>query len=344
MCLSRTAPHSTDDCAVVTQVDRFPAGTQPDRHSISILHLAVKHGISRRRALGLLGMMTTGIAGACGPGGGTIPVATAVNPLIKPRAVGDLTVVRASSELAVGRNRFAMGLIDARNQPISTGAVEIGFFKVDATTGEAEKRFASPATFRAVELLNKGLWVSTVTFPEPGAWGAEAALRRDSAAPIAARLSFEVLPRFSAPGYGDRGPRSQTATPGSVGGDLPRICSNSPPCDLHGTSLDELLANGRPTVLLFATPAFCTSATCAPELTAVRELRGKGYADRVNFHHVEIYRFPFEEGKPVQAVEDWKLPSEPWVFVLDGQGVVRDRFEGAAPVEEIEPALRVVLS
>src|SRR5438132_3059095 len=76
------------------------------------------------------------------------PVPTAVNPLIKPRATNgaELTPVLASSELALGRNRFAVGLIDAQNQSITSGQVHLEFFKLNGQT--AEKRSEADAVFR----------------------------------------------------------------------------------------------------------------------------------------------------------------------------------------------------
>jgi len=35
---------------------------------------------------------------------------------------------------------------------------------------------------------------------------------------------------------------------------------------------------------------------------------------------------------------------EPATFVVDKSGMVRDRLEGAAPVEELEPSLKALLS
>jgi hypothetical protein len=129
-----------------------------------------------------------------------------------------------------------------------------------------------------------------------------------------------------------------------VGGDVSHICSNSPPCELHQLSVAGALeAGNKPLVVVFATPALCTSQLCAPELEAILQLHGT-YADRANFVHVEIYEYPFDGQHEVSAVDEWKLPSEPWAFVIDRGGVVRDRFEGAAPVEELEPALQAVLT
>jgi hypothetical protein len=39
----------------------------------------------------------------------------------------------------------------------------------------------------------------------------------------------------------------------------------------------------------------------------------------------------------------WRIPSEPWVWVIDKAGVVRVRFEGPVVAAEIEPELKKVL-
>ncbi len=271
------------------------------------------------------------------------PSPTPDNSLVQPRAAGaDLVAVQASSELAVGRNRFVVGLIDGQNQPISQGAVHLDFFKV--TGAAAQKKSGVDAVFRSVGHA-RGVWVSQAAFDEVGPWGAEVSLRSgDGGAPKVTRMNFEVQARFSAPDYGDAAPQSPSATPADVGGDVSHICTHVPPCGLHEVSLATALEAGQqPVVVAFATPAFCTSATCGPQLDAVLQLQ-QVYATRATFVHVEIYRYPFEQLQPAQAVEEWKLPSEPWTFVVDRGGVVRDRFEGIAPIDELEPALKAVLA
>jgi hypothetical protein len=268
---------------------------------------------------------------------------TAANPLVKPRASGaPLTAVQASSELAVGRNRFAIGLIDESNQPVVSGSVNVEFFKLQGN--DAQKRADSPAVFRSVGGASKGIWVAPATFPEVGPWGAQVTLDAGDGNPKVARMTFQVREQFSAPGYDAPAPRSASPTDKDVGGDTSHICSNSPPCDLHSLSIADALQPGtRPLVVLFATPALCTSATCAPELQAVQQLHGS-YAEQANFIHVEIYQYPFDGLKTARTVDEWHLPSDPWTFIVDKAGIVRDRFEGAAPVEELEPSLKAVLS
>lgn len=275
----------------------------------------------------------------------TAAVPTATNPLIKPRATGaSLTAVQASSELAQGRNRFTLGLIDDRNQPVTSGKLNVEFFKLIAASGQAEKRSETAAVFRSVGGASKGVWVAQAMFPETGQWGAQATLDAGDGSPKTARLNFQVLPKFSAPGYDDPAPRSVSQTARDVGGDTSRLCSNTPPCNLHDLSIADALAPGqKPLVVLFATPALCTSATCAPELQAIQQLQSI-HAEAANFIHIEIYQYPFDGQRTVPTVDEWHLPSEPWTFVVDKTGIVRDRFEGAAPADELEPALKGVLS
>jgi hypothetical protein len=306
--------------------------------------------LTRRRLTHLLATGTVAsLLAACqtaasNPPQGPAAAPTAANPLIKPRAAGaPLTAVQASTELAQGRNRFAIGLIDDRNQPVVAGSVNVEFFKLLAS-GQAEKRFESPAVFRSVGGASKGIWVAPTSFPETGGWGAQVTVSAADAAPRTSRMSFQVRDQFSAPGYDAPAPRSISVTDKDVGGDTSHICSNSPPCELHTLSIADALQPGqKPLVVLFATPALCTSATCAPELQAVQQLNSS-YAEKANFIHVEIYQYPFDGQHTARTVDEWNLPSDPWTFIVDRTGIVRDRFEGAAPVEELEPSLNSVLS
>jgi hypothetical protein len=304
--------------------------------------------VSRRQfVLTLLGGAVGSLLGACqAPASqqAPAPAPTAANPLVKPRASGaELTAVQASTELAQGRNRFAMGLIDARNQPISTGNVKVEFFKLLAN-GQAEKRADGTAVFRSVGAASKGIWVTPVTFADTGQWGAQVSLDAGDGASKVARMNFQVASKFSTPGYDEPAVRSVSPTDRDVGGDTSHICSNSPPCSMHTLSISDALTPGeKPLLLLFATPALCTSATCAPELEAVQQLHST-YSEKANFIHVEIYQYPFDGLHTARTVDEWHLPSDPWTFVIDKAGIVRDRFEGAAPVEELEPSLKSVLS
>jgi hypothetical protein len=106
----------------------------------------------------------------------------------------------------------------------------------------------------------------------------------------------------------------------------------------------DTLAAGTPFVVAFATPKFCASRTCGPTVEIVDAVRRRFANDDVRFIHVEVY----EDNDPQKGVnrwmKEWKLPSEPWVFVVDGDGVIRERFEGSTSVAELSDAVRGVLA
>jgi hypothetical protein len=135
---------------------------------------------------------------------------------------------------------------------------------------------------------------------------------------------------------GSQAIRSKTLTVRDVK-DPAELCTAAPPCELHTASLDEVLATGRPTVILFATPGYCSSQTCAPQLGVLLDVRPR-HGDAVEFVHVEIFKDPRNQIL-ADAVTEWHLPSEPWIFFVDRTGTIVERFDGIATTEEIEAGI-----
>jgi hypothetical protein len=128
--------------------------------------------------------------------------------------------------------------------------------------------------------------------------------------------------------------------------DVSYIDSGVPADDMHVVSIAEAIDQHLRTLVVFATPAFCSSATCGPQVHAVQQLE-PAYRDRLTFVHVEIYR----DFKPdparrqfTQTVVEWQLQTEPWVFLIDGNGVIRSAFEGAAATDELKQAADQLLA
>jgi hypothetical protein len=116
--------------------------------------------------------------------------------------------------------------------------------------------------------------------------------------------------------------------------------STKPDPALYRTSVAEAIEAGDPLVVTFATPKYCTSRTCGPVVDVVSEVRRRHADAGIRFVHAEIYRGndPTQPENP--WITAWKLPSEPWVFVVDGDGVVQARFEGTVSVRELDRAVR----
>jgi hypothetical protein len=80
---------------------------------------------------------------------------------------------------------------------------------------------------------------------------------------------------------------------------------------------------------------------CGPVVDIVRGLL-PGYGELVAFTHQEIWQ-EFAERKMFAIVEEWRVHTEPWIFVVDGKGKIRNKFEGLATVQKLENALKEVL-
>ena len=63
----------------------------------------------------------------------------------------------------------------------------------------------------------------------------------------------------------------------------------------------------------------------------------------MRFIHAEIYKDNNPEQGVAQWVSEWGLVSEPWVFVVDANGNVTAKYEGAVTADELEAAARATL-
>ncbi|HVE91895.1 MAG TPA: hypothetical protein VNE62_06315, partial [Actinomycetota bacterium] len=57
----------------------------------------------------------------------------------------------------------------------------------------------------------------------------------------------------------------------------------------------------------------------------------------VHFVHVEVYNGAPPNHAP--AVQEWKLPGEPWIVFVGADGLVKARWSGAMGQSELEKAL-----
>jgi hypothetical protein len=244
--------------------------------------------------------------------------------------------VMASPEIVVGENRVLMGLLNEDDAPIGSErvAVEAAFFDLDVS----ETKPATTANFAFVPIdRHRGIYRAQVAFESPGRWGAEVSIR-GGGFDETVRTSFEVEAEPTTPAIGERVPAVDTPTADEA--KLSEISTDKKPDPrFYETSIAQAVRAHEPFVVVFATPQFCQTATCGPMLQIVKRV-APGFDD-ITFIHVEPYDLSKTPQKlePVDAVLEWGLPSEPWVFVVDESGKLVTKYAVVLSPQELADEL-----
>jgi len=305
--------------------------------------------------LGLVGLTLLGAATAAQGAG---DMATA--PGLAPQPGGGLQPVITTSELVVGPNRLAFGLLK-EHQLLDEADVVVRVYELHGQ--QAQWQAQTRARYARLESVEhgqrmhvhpdgirhvhnettdvQGIYVTQVTFERPGPWGFEVLVRQGDGPAEVVRFTINVLEAPHTPMPGTPAPRSHNLIASDVK-DMRQIDTSDPPDPrLHQVRIAEAIAQGRPQVIVFATPKFCTSRICGPVVDIVRTLL-PAYGERVVFTHQEIWQDAAAH-ELFPTVAEWGLQTEPWIFVVDGQGIIRAKFEGLTTAREIEAVLRQVL-
>lgn len=265
-----------------------------------------------------------------------------------------------TSELVVGENRFAFGLMKA-NKLLEKADVSLRVYSIDGpephlvaetnalyqpvgSVGNGERVHRHVDGTKHVHRADsdvRGLYVTRLAFGRPGPWGIELQAREDNGSLATARFTVKVSDAPQTPALGSPAPRSRNLIAGDVEA-LRDIDTSSPPDPrLHQVRISDAIAKRKPQLIVFATPQFCTSRMCGPVVDIVRQLFPQ-YNNRVAFIHQEIWQ-DFASKKIFRTVEEWRLVSEPWIFVVDAAGIIRAKYEGLVTIRELEEALQQTL-
>jgi hypothetical protein len=245
--------------------------------------------------------------------------------------------VNASSDVAVGVNRLLVGvsLPDGTRLGSPEDAVT---FEISPLEDPGDVR-SFPADFVWIVPDVVGIYRAEIEIERAGAWSV-AVIPEDGASVTPSAFQVRAEPLTPAVGQAAIAVPTQTLADAEID---ELTTDPDPDPRFYETSLDEALGSGRPTVVVFATPAFCQTAACGPMLESTKQV-APAYPD-VGFVHVEVYTGFREEGfvpdaaHLAPAVQQWGLPSEPWVFVTDAAGTITAKFEGVLDPAELEEAI-----
>lgn len=307
-------------------------------------------------ALGVAGLATLFV----GCGVTAKPDVWSVDAIAKAKP--GVSVVVINSQPVVGPTRLAFGLIgdDGALLQDASGGVRLYRLKDDQATVAGDYPLTPVSLREAPDHTHAAgtpaahnhdplatMYVAQVDLDQPEWWGAELFVTAGGKEYGGVRARFFVAATSAVPAIGAPAPRTVQPVLRDVR-DIAEIDSSVPPRpELHTMTIAEATAAGKPSLIAFATPAFCQTRFCGPVIDAVVAPLAKEYAGRASFVHVEPYVLAeARKGKlvPIKEMAEWGLASEPYLFVLDREGRVAAQFEGISEYDEVKRVLDRLLA
>ncbi len=266
---------------------------------------------------------------ACGHSGG------------KSSGTQEIALTQGTSDYAVGPVRASFLVIDRQSRSIEKPTAAVTVTDADGNTVAAAtarlEPIGVPGTSEAAFGEARHIYVARFAIGKPGRYTLHAT---PAGTAIRGVATLDVAKRSPVRDVGDAAIPSRTPTLASAHGDLAELTTADPPDrSLLRYSVADSLRAHVPFVVAFATPKYCESRTCGPTVDVVQAVQ-KRVPGR--YIHVEIYKNNNPAAGTNRWVGEWRLPTEPWIFVVGRDGRIKARFEGAVSVGELERAARTV--
>lgn len=260
--------------------------------------------------------------------------ATAPEPTGSVAGPSDIQIVVVTDDFAAGQPRVPFILYSGPNQVAEVQNVSLTAY--DLSEGTPRPGWTGEATGYSDYVVP--YWVAYPELPHAGIWGLVAEVTLTDGMTSRAQFAIQVAAESQAPAVGRRPPESENRTLASESA-LEKLTSDwEPEPGLYQMTIAEAMASGRPSVVTFATPAFCQTDICAPVVDSVKEVF-REYGDGANFIHIEVYKAFNPELVLADEMAAWGFSSEPWTYVLDAEGQVAARFGGPLSPHELAAAL-----
>ncbi len=195
---------------------------------------------------------------------------------------------------------------------------------------------------------SRGTFTGTLDLAVAGLWGIEVSVPRPDGNTRSLLFPVTVAERSVAPAVGMPAPRSDNRVAVDVASLHELTTAYEPDPALYNERITNALDRGRPFVVAFTSPAFCTTALCGPQVEALSELV-PAYGSRVSFIHVDLYENPHEiqgdldRARRSPLLEEWGVETDQWTFVVGADGRIAARFESFVAREELERTLDAML-
>jgi len=270
-----------------------------------------------------------------------------------PDIIGNLpsgpVLAPSVSVLDKGANRIGFALFDTAGKQLAGADVALYIGNTDGSAAHGPYTARSESLKVAPQFESKqtatdpdsarAVYVADVPFKHDGKFAMLAIAQLDGRFVATSPISVQVGgKKVTPPAVGDKAPVIHTLTPTDVAGDLSKIDTRIPPApSLLKDDFADVIAK-KPVVITFATPQLCQSRVCGPVVDVVDEVQAK-VGDKVSFIHQEVYEDNEINKGLRKQLQTYRLQTEPWTFVIDRNGIISSRFEGAFSSGELERAV-----
>ena len=277
---------------------------------------------------------------------------TSIEQLAAMAAPTDIQFAPSGKVVEPGKNRYGFAAFDSQGQQQTDLDVALyatsgpkskvlGPFPAKVESLETDPSFRAQTTSQDPGAAKAVYVVPNLNLPKAGNWYL-LALAKSETGFVGAQLPNVVARKSNVVRPGEKAPAVSTPTAADVGGNLEKIDTRIPPDSLHAADFSSVLGK-KPVILLFSTPQLCESRVCGPVVDVQAQV-AEETGDDVEFIHSEIYNDNDPNEGVNRQVQAFRLPTEPWLFAIDEDGIVRKRIEGAFGLGELREAVQSIRS
>lgn len=190
-------------------------------------------------------------------------------------------------------------------------------------------------------LVASVIYSAQLNFPSDGEYRPMVMIKEKGGLTAKSLPTIQVGEFEKIPVPGEKAPVIQTPTAQSVGGDLAKLSTRVPPDTQNKVNYADVLGK-EPILLLFTTPKFCQSRVCGPVVDVAQQAQHE-FEGKANFIHMEIYN-DNDPSKGVRPqVRRFHLPTEPWLFAINREGVISSVIEGGFGAQLMDKTVEKVV-
>jgi hypothetical protein len=254
-----------------------------------------------------------------------------------------LQIYPQNDSLVVGVNRLGVALLDNNKQGILGAKMSID------VVGDGGRFETVQMEYIGNQYANIPVYLGAVRFPRAGNFKLQASIIANRAS-YSSQATATVLAKSVEVNTGDNVPSvTQAICKDAACGNIAQIDSGVPPDSFHNATIADGLTQKKPMIIYLGEPGRCPSLTCGPTVQILQQLASATdaknkvtYGSEFLIEHIEVHS-PASANTVNPALQPFGIPcdaqgncDEPWVYFVNANGVISDRYEGPVTLIQLE--------